>query len=1176
MNIGSLFEKRIDRTIQGVVTIGNEDEDQKWQELEEYVCTNEIVKSFRSFFRRYREAMNTPTDKIGVWITGFFGSGKSHFLKILGYILENQVVAGWEAVKYFDDKIKDELILADMRHCAKANNLVVLFNIASRAKPEMKNRADAILDAMLCSFNEAIGYCGSQPWVAELERTLDNENILQQFIEKFEEYSGREWKKSRAKALLNKDYIVRALVDVRRITEESAKEFIDDQIKNYSASVKDFAVMVRDYCNKTKSRVIFLMDEVGQFIGDNTQMMVNLQSCVEELGKHCRGQAWVVITSQQMLKAMIEGTKEKREDLSKIQARFDLHIVLSGANADEVVRKRLLDKKENAITPLESLYEANSSKLSNLIMFPGRPTWSGFKDAEEFREVYPFLPYQFGLLQKVFTAIREHGMSEGKSITDTERSLLSAFQSAARRIVDEEAGILVPFDSFFDTVDEVADYDIKTVFARAEKLATIDSFAMRVLRVLFMIKYINEMPATIDRLATLLVSSIYEDKAVLKENILTALKDLEAEMFIQKRGNLEAEEYDFLTNEEQGVNRQINNMNWNEGEVQRGIWSLVYERVLELSKYRYERYEFGLNRYVDGEIKGNPNADFLTIKIYTNYSGNLDSVALLAESARTNALIIDMREGAYADELIRVSKIDAFKRNNSAVMSPSMADIMSKKMAERSNRLTRAEDMIKVVLRSAPMYYNGQQLDIKEKDPRERVSDALRLVVRQDFYKIGLVAFYYNDPKAVMQALDEDPSESLLLGTEQDSNKGAYTEIVERIKSDRQLGRNITVKYLLEVFGKRPYGWRDIDVLGMLATLWRAHTVQFFLHEKAIEETNRVFKNDFARKSGIDAVVVRIQEKIDDDILYQVKRIMNDAYAENIPLDEAKLKEGVVSFFQRKKEFLSGLRTQYGADYAGCRVVPDLYRSFDAITRSSDTLTIFTEVINRKDELIGSAEVLEQLESFYHEGSSQQKTYQDACKIVDWYRNNYMFGDLGRLEDVISRIGEIIALELPFSRMSELSSLVFQAKEVRDAIFDEKFQATKTRLENDESTINREKDEALASDLSEEQKAKITEKAQEIFGTYATWFEKLSKTTPNLDSYVTSSETLVKRFREFIAAVMTESARKVARAKRVRIIDCVPIANKKIASQNDIEKVVAAIRDRLVSELKDTDEITLD
>ena len=89
MIIKKLFKKEIDRPIQGVVTIGNEDEEQKWQELEEYVCTDEIVKSFRTFFHKYRESLTVPTEKMGVWITGFFGSGKSHFLKILGYILEN-------------------------------------------------------------------------------------------------------------------------------------------------------------------------------------------------------------------------------------------------------------------------------------------------------------------------------------------------------------------------------------------------------------------------------------------------------------------------------------------------------------------------------------------------------------------------------------------------------------------------------------------------------------------------------------------------------------------------------------------------------------------------------------------------------------------------------------------------------------------------------------------------------------------------------------------------------------------------------------------------------------------------------------------------------------------------------------------------------------------------------
>ena len=181
MIIKDLFKKQIDRSIQGVVTIGNEDEEQKWQELEEYVCTNEITASFRKFFRSYRESISVPTEKMGVWITGFFGSGKSHFLKILGYLLENETVAGQAAVDYFDDKIKDQIVLADIKQCAKVNNKVVLFNIDSKAKSDSKNRSQAIMDIMLRAFNESIGYCGSSPWVADLERTLDWKNINKPF-----------------------------------------------------------------------------------------------------------------------------------------------------------------------------------------------------------------------------------------------------------------------------------------------------------------------------------------------------------------------------------------------------------------------------------------------------------------------------------------------------------------------------------------------------------------------------------------------------------------------------------------------------------------------------------------------------------------------------------------------------------------------------------------------------------------------------------------------------------------------------------------------------------------------------------------------------------------------------------------------------------------------------------
>ena len=170
MKIRNLFKKPIDRSIQGVVTIGNESDLQKIQELEEYVVTNEITNSFRTFFKKYSESVKTPTDKIGVWITGFFGSGKSHFLKILGYLLENERVGDKNAIDYFDEKINDNFVLNYIKQSSQINNKVILFNIDSKAKSNSKQQSQAIMEIMLRSFNEAVGLCATTPWVSDFER----------------------------------------------------------------------------------------------------------------------------------------------------------------------------------------------------------------------------------------------------------------------------------------------------------------------------------------------------------------------------------------------------------------------------------------------------------------------------------------------------------------------------------------------------------------------------------------------------------------------------------------------------------------------------------------------------------------------------------------------------------------------------------------------------------------------------------------------------------------------------------------------------------------------------------------------------------------------------------------------------------------------------------------------
>ena len=108
---------------------------------------------------------------MGVWISGFFGSGKSHFLKILSYLLENKVVDGKKAVDYFNDKIKDPVLLADMNRAGDISADVILFNIDSKSEADAKANKDAIVKVFNRVFNDMQGFAAPF-WVADIERQM--------------------------------------------------------------------------------------------------------------------------------------------------------------------------------------------------------------------------------------------------------------------------------------------------------------------------------------------------------------------------------------------------------------------------------------------------------------------------------------------------------------------------------------------------------------------------------------------------------------------------------------------------------------------------------------------------------------------------------------------------------------------------------------------------------------------------------------------------------------------------------------------------------------------------------------------------------------------------------------------------------------------------------------------
>src|SRR5690606_2310299 len=118
----------------------------------------------------------------------------------------------------------------------------------------------------------------------------------------------------------------------------------------FSLTVENFCKWVKEYLDRQgpDHRIIFMVDEVGQFVGADTHLMLNLQTITENLGRTCNGRAWLVVTSQADVDAVLGDLRStKSHDFSKIQGRFPIRLSLSSANVDEVIQERLLAKKDD-------------------------------------------------------------------------------------------------------------------------------------------------------------------------------------------------------------------------------------------------------------------------------------------------------------------------------------------------------------------------------------------------------------------------------------------------------------------------------------------------------------------------------------------------------------------------------------------------------------------------------------------------------------------------------------------------------------------------------------------------------------------------------------------------------------------------------------------------------------
>ena len=1172
-NLKKLYAKDIEREIQGVIKV--DDESYVSQELEEYVVTDELLKHFHSFFEAYNAGINGNTEKMGVWISGFFGSGKSHFLKIISYLLENKIVNGKAAVDYFDDKIDDKMLLADIKRAGSIPTDVILFNIDSKTE-NSNGIKDKILDVFEKVFNEKMGL-SITPFVAEIERYIISQGKYEEFKKAFQRNANATWEEMRDGIQFVEDEFANAYAEVLGKSVEEARNIVERTEKNYALSVEKFAERVRDYIKSkgNNHHVVFLVDEIGQYIGDDRGLMLNLQTIVEDLGLECGGKAWVIVTSQEAIDDVV---KVQGNDFSKIQGRFDTKLSLSSSDIDEVIKKRILDKTEEAKESLKMIYDKEESIIRNLLTFKNATYQKVYDGANDFAETYPFIPYQFKLLQDVFTDIRKHGYA-GKHLSSGERSLLGAFQETAKRYGSDEVGTIIPFYAFYDTIEQFLEHQVKIVINNAidtVKSGTLKEIDIKVLKMLFMLKNIKEIPANIDNLSTLYVSNINDDKITIKKEISDSLRRLETQTLIQRNND----EYKFLTDEEQEINREIKHIDINQNTITDYLKKIVFDYILTENKFTYKNRNFSLTKYIDN-IKYTQEYE-IGIKVITT-SLNTDDTEIIMQSARENNYVFIKLEVSTLiyDEIRNYLQVEEYRRRTSSIVqTKQVEDIIRAKQREIEDAEDRIKENIREQLNEAEIIIAGDRPNINSREAKIRVNDALEILINNIYSKFSYIKRNFNTQD--IKSLFHENRQNLVGNEVEFINQKAYDAVREYCEEKNAFSILITIRTLLQNFEKAPYGFLDEDILYILVRLLKDEVISLIYNNEVQNITSEDTLTKILKRDYYDRTIIRIRQKIDMNLINDLKSVARNVFnVINLRDDE----DGMVEDFksdclQNTLNKLNKIAGYYDISenfyqYPGQNETHELITLIERLLKIRDIEEFFKEVSNSKDNFIALAPKMEMVFDFFE--GTQKKQFDEAVKIITIYDNNKDYVDTTEeLTSVVEKMTSILKSNKPYSEIHELPILRNDLIDILTNMYDAKSEPIINMINETISYIENEVhnsgvDESFGKPYIETCKNVISflEKSNELKDIFAQQkrIEQLKDKFINELEYEKNKKNAIDETGKIVEEKIVK--RTIIRA------DSLMNHSYEINSREDIDKYVEELKEKLIKEFEKNNNLTI-
>ncbi|MFM0192120.1 BREX system P-loop protein BrxC [Paraburkholderia strydomiana] len=958
--INTLFANDIRRRIEEVIKVDQTNEEIIRDEINEYVVTDAIRSHYTGIFDAYQETPNKPHEGIAIWVSGFFGSGKSSFAKMLGLSIANRIVAGGSAAEHFADRAGDKTLSVLLKTInEKIPTHAVVFDVSTDRGIRSGNQT--LTEIMYGLFLQSLGYAKDLD-LSELEIGLEEKGELARFEEEYKQLFKKDWSVEKGKVAFALSEASRVLHSLDPDTYPMADSWVKAVKNKADITPGKLAERAGELMKRRKPglSLMFVVDEVGQFVARDVQKMLDLQAIVQSLGVKGRGKHWVVVTSQEKLGELVSGLDDKKIELARLMDRFPLQVHLEPSDISEVTSRRVLSKNAVGQSALGKLFDEHRGRLTEHTRLTADIKLPELS-RETFIDLYPLLPYQVDLIIQVVSGLRTQG-GASKHVGGANRTIIKLAQqlliNPAVNLADAELGDLVRLDHVYDLVEGNIGSEVRAKIAAISKELT-RPLAQPVAKVICLLQYLKSVHRSAENIAAALHDRVTGDSQL--ASVKEALHELEVAHKV-RHGD---DGYRIPTPAEDDWERLRNGISPKPGDSHRlhsEVLSAFWQPQPSHTLFDTKTFKAGL------AIHGRETTD----------GDTMFQVHLAEEGAEFDALAAELRTRSQQERkhvFWAVGLTDAIDRETVELFR-------SKEMLARKERETKGEDTLALIAEerirlrrhgdelrrlvraaslSGRIYFRGNDRSPTDRavDVGKTTADVLGQVLPEVFDRFGEAAAKVTDVKKGTDALfTADNLQGLptvfsnigLLRDERGktvfrTESGPLKEVLDRIEERANYGETASGRYLADEFAKEPFGW-DFEVVRLLVlSLLRAGKIEATSKGQTLDTVTGVEARDtFSNNNLFRQAAFRPKRGIEFEELVRASEAFRETFGSEVKeLNAGAIVAGLRKEVARNEDTVSSaVATLKAHRLPGGVVLDDAIGQMKAILRGSDDNAIAT------------------------------------------------------------------------------------------------------------------------------------------------------------------------------------------------------------------------------------------